>query len=55
MTREKMREQLDRCCGPAPKPYVKPKPLSGLEKELRLQEVKQVASWKLQQREDVRA
>jgi len=55
MTREKMQAQLDRCCGAAPKPYVKPKPLSGLEKEFRLQQVKQVASWKLQQREEVKA
>ena len=27
-----MQAQLDRCCGPAPKPRVQAKPLTGLEK-----------------------
>lgn len=34
---ELYREQLNRCCGPVPKKFVKPK-LTGIQKELRLQE-----------------
>jgi hypothetical protein len=37
---EKFQAQLDRCCGPVRKPYVKPK-LTGIQKELRLQQEKQ--------------
>lgn len=33
MTRAEMRAQLDRCCGPAPKPRVPVKPLTGIERE----------------------
>lgn len=29
-------EQLNRCCGLFPKPYVKPRPKSGIDKELEL-------------------
>lgn len=35
---EQYEAQLARCCGKAPRPYVKPKPISGIEKELKLQE-----------------
>ena len=33
MTYEQMDAQLTRCCGPVPKPLVKPKPLTGIERE----------------------
>jgi len=33
MTLQQMRDQLTSCCGPAPKPLVKPKPLTGIERE----------------------
>jgi hypothetical protein len=33
MTFEKMQAQFERCKGPAPKPWVKPKPLTGIERE----------------------
>lgn len=33
MTFEKMQAQFERCKGPAPKPWVKPKPVSGIERE----------------------
>jgi hypothetical protein len=33
MTFEKMQAQFERCKGPAPKPWVKPKPMTGIERE----------------------
>lgn len=41
-----MREQLDRCCGPAPKPRVPAKPMTGIERE-RLAELEAIeVEWK---------
>lgn len=36
MSKERFQAQLDRCCGPAPKPRVR-QVLTGIEKELKLQ------------------
>lgn len=33
MKLEQMQAQLRRCCGPVPKPFVRPKPLTGIERE----------------------
>lgn len=41
-----MQAQLDRCCGPAPRPRVQAKPLTGIERE-RLAELEAIGNeWK---------
>lgn len=35
MIADKYQSLIDRCCGPAPKPYMKPRPITGIERHER--------------------